>query len=74
MDEIISYKMCAVKVRNAKLRNYLKALHCDSVTRHMSGEYISVSNGKRLVSNVKKRAKMFAVCAWMQIAVYVVFL
>ena len=24
MDEIISYKMCAVKVRNAKLRNYLK--------------------------------------------------
>ena len=24
MDEIISYKMCAVKVRIAKLRNYLK--------------------------------------------------
>jgi hypothetical protein len=24
MDEIISYKPCAVKVRNAKLRNYLK--------------------------------------------------
>ena len=24
MDEIISYKMCAVKVRNAKLRNFLK--------------------------------------------------
>ena len=24
MDEIISYKTCAVKVRNAKLRNYLK--------------------------------------------------
>ena len=23
MDEIISYKICAVKVRNAKLRNYL---------------------------------------------------
>ena len=23
MDEIISYKMCPVKVRNAKLRNYL---------------------------------------------------
>jgi hypothetical protein len=23
MDEIISYKTCAVKVRNAKLRNYL---------------------------------------------------
>jgi hypothetical protein len=23
MDEIISYKMCAVKVRNAKLRNTL---------------------------------------------------
>ena len=28
MDEIISYKMCAVKVRNAKLRNYLNfSLH-----------------------------------------------
>ena len=26
MDEIISYKMCAVKVRNAKLRNYLNNL------------------------------------------------
>ena len=26
MDEIISYKMCAVKVRNAKLRNYLNWL------------------------------------------------
>ena len=26
MDEIISYKMCAVKVRNAKLRNYLNGL------------------------------------------------
>jgi hypothetical protein len=24
MDEIISYKMCAVKVRSAKLRNYLR--------------------------------------------------
>ena len=24
MDEIISYNMCPVKVRNAKLRNYLK--------------------------------------------------
>ena len=24
MDEIISYKMCAVKVLNAKLQNYLK--------------------------------------------------
>jgi hypothetical protein len=27
MDEIISYKMCAVKVRNTKLRNYLKDIH-----------------------------------------------
>ena len=26
MDEIISYKMCAVKVRNAKLRNYLNRI------------------------------------------------
>jgi hypothetical protein len=31
----------------------------------------SVSNGKRPVSNVNKRAKMFAVCVWMQIAVFV---
>ena len=29
MDEIISYKMCAVKVRNAKLRNYLKWIYHD---------------------------------------------
>jgi hypothetical protein len=28
MDEIISYKPCAVKVRNAKLRNYLN-FNCD---------------------------------------------
>jgi hypothetical protein len=27
MGEIISYKMCAVKVRNAKLRNYLNTRH-----------------------------------------------
>ena len=27
MDEIISYKMCAVKMRNAKLRNYLKNIN-----------------------------------------------
>jgi hypothetical protein len=27
MDEIISYKMCAVKVRNAKLRNYLNIIY-----------------------------------------------
>jgi hypothetical protein len=27
MDEIISYKMCAVKVRNAKLRNCLNAFY-----------------------------------------------
>jgi hypothetical protein len=31
--EIISYKMCAVKVRNAKLRNYLKRQsHCFNTT------------------------------------------
>jgi hypothetical protein len=32
MDEIISYKMCAVKVRNAKLRNYLKDILLDTTT------------------------------------------
>jgi outer membrane scaffolding protein for murein synthesis (MipA/OmpV family) len=31
MDEIINYKMCAVKVRNAKLRNYLKYMFVDQV-------------------------------------------
>jgi hypothetical protein len=31
MDEIISYKMCAVKVRNAKLRNYLKVIDNKSI-------------------------------------------
>ena len=31
MDEIISYKMCAVKVRNAKLRNYLNHDVCYNV-------------------------------------------
>jgi hypothetical protein len=32
MDEIISYKMCAVKVRNAKLRNYLKREKLENIT------------------------------------------
>jgi hypothetical protein len=39
MDEIISYKMCAAKVRNAKLRNYLKqyfSLSCVSVHTNRS--------------------------------------
>jgi hypothetical protein len=31
MDEIIGYKMCAVKVRNAKLRNYLKLIYLDTL-------------------------------------------
>jgi hypothetical protein len=31
MDEIISYKMCAVNVRNAKLRNYLN-ISCNKPT------------------------------------------
>jgi hypothetical protein len=38
MDEIISYKMCAVKVRNAKLRNYLNHLFGD---RFRPGQIIS---------------------------------
>jgi hypothetical protein len=38
MDEIISYKMCAVKVRNAKLRNYLKEFLTTGLgTSSMSG-------------------------------------
>ena len=35
MDEIISYKMCAVKVRNAKLRNYLNVICYDEKCRQM---------------------------------------
>ena len=31
MDEIISYKMCAVNVRNAKLRNYLNKFYKNAV-------------------------------------------
>jgi hypothetical protein len=34
MDEIISYKMCAVKVRNAKLRNYLKQGNLGNLQLH----------------------------------------
>ena len=33
MREIISYKVCAVKVRNAKLRNYLN-WSCERTARH----------------------------------------
>jgi hypothetical protein len=39
MNEIISYKMCAVKVRNAKLRNYLK------ITRKLNLEYNLTQTG-----------------------------
>jgi hypothetical protein len=38
----------------------------------MSSETFPFPNGKRPVSNVNKRAKMFAVCAWTQIAVVVI--
>ena len=31
MDEIISYTICAVKVRNAKLRNYLNNILSNSL-------------------------------------------
>jgi hypothetical protein len=40
MDEIISYKMCAVNVRNAKLRNYLKSTF--TFTEICTAEVISV--------------------------------
>ena len=33
-DETISYKMCAVKVRNAKLRNYLKESRAENKIQH----------------------------------------
>jgi hypothetical protein len=37
MDEIISYKMCAVKVRNAKLRNYLNIIHEKIMQKQIRG-------------------------------------
>jgi hypothetical protein len=41
MDEIISYKMCAVKVRNAKLRNFLNMIARAKLTIKMilTGNY-----------------------------------
>ena len=33
MDEIISYKMCTVKVRNAKLQNYLNILYFTNIAQ-----------------------------------------
>ena len=52
MDEIISYKMCAVKVRNAKLRNYLKS---------KNRAIFLQSNGKLYLfySSFKDRAQSF---------------
>jgi hypothetical protein len=50
MDEIISYKMCAVKVRNAKLRNYLKYCWTAKKKRKMKGtdkKFNIYSFGKR---------------------------
>jgi hypothetical protein len=46
MDEIISYKMCAVKVRNAKLRNYLKASGKDKVLQVCEARINSCCNQK----------------------------
>ena len=49
MDEIISYKMCAVKVRNAKLRNYLKHFKtfslCLNILTPESSKTITLING-----------------------------
>jgi hypothetical protein len=48
MDEIISYKMCAVKVRNAKLRNYLKWLN-EGLRVWICLKYARVNNAAREV-------------------------
>jgi hypothetical protein len=42
MDEIISYKMCAVKVRNAKLRNYLKGRKFELYNNNDNNLYLSI--------------------------------
>ena len=51
MNEIISYKMCAVKVRNAKLRNYLKASIAQG---HImpSGVFLIVVYDRRLCTKI----------------------
>jgi hypothetical protein len=52
MAEIISYKMCAVKVRNAKLRNYLKArLHLQFLLRFLL--QFSLSNACERVDELR---------------------
>jgi hypothetical protein len=48
MDEIISYKMCAVKVRNAKLRNYLKKYQFEGTD--------SVFNNESVRSNISYKS------------------
>ena len=54
MDEIISYKMCAVKVRNAKLRNYLK-----EAPYTVSMQYMSVLKTKTYLINLNLRKLIF---------------
>jgi hypothetical protein len=44
MDEIISYKMCAVKVRNAKLRNYLKLLVLEMISSYFLARHFIVKS------------------------------
>ena len=44
MDEIISYKLCAVKVRNAKLQNYLKSKFDCNSTSHQPGAHENADN------------------------------
>ena len=76
MDEIISYKMCAVKVRNAKLRNYLKA-HKRSLGLHNYFELVAKNIFYERHSDIGKILMPWRTCAnqfmlflkWAQVAV-----
>jgi hypothetical protein len=49
MDEIICYKMCAVKVRNAKLQNYLKTTFAVNIIISSNSSVVSVPTSNQFV-------------------------
>jgi hypothetical protein len=46
MDEIISHMMCAIKVRNAKLRDYLKIYDAAGSTTRLRNKEICYARQK----------------------------
>jgi hypothetical protein len=53
MDEIIGYKMCAVKVRNAKLRNYLNTVFSTFQVARMPNH--RTSTFKQILTTIRAR-------------------